>query len=467
MKSYNIIYRFINISKLVVFQLVLIVTLCQSCDNYVDIERPNSQLTSNAVFEDAATANAAMVGLYAKMRNNGMLTGTSSGASVQLSLYADEVDNYSTIAVNNFYNNSLFDGESLVSGMWNNSYRQIYEANAIIEGVTNSIALPESSRNQFKGEALFVRAIIHFYLLNIYGDIPYVKTTDHIINSHVSRMPMATVYLQMIADLEEAALLLPDAYITTERVRPNRFAAKALLARMYLYIGDYASASNSASAVINSPLYVWEPDLDKIFLKASTTTIWQFMPNVAGNNTTEGSLYIFLAGPPSSIALRTDFVNSFAVNDQRKEKWIKAVTTASNTWYHAFKYKQKNPTTSSMEYSIVLRLAEQYLIRAEARARQGELTNAKNDLNLIRNTAGLSNTVAVTANDIVADVLNQRRFELFTEFGQRFFDLKRTNQLDVVLPVTKPGWNHDDQLWPIPAIEMIANPNLNPQNPGY
>ncbi|MNT42144.1 SusD family protein [compost metagenome] len=115
----------------------------------------------------------------------------------------------------------------------------------------------------------------------------------------------------------------------------------------------------------------------------------------------------------------------------------------------------------------MFRLAEQYLIRAEARVYQGDLIGSKEDLNRIRTTAGLNPTNAVTAEDIKTDILNQRRFELFTEFGQRFFDLKRTGKLDEILSVSKPGWNTTDSLWPLPALELNSNPNLNPQNPGY
>lgn len=445
--------------------MVLFLNSCFSCDNYVEVEQPNSQLTRTAVFEEMSTANAAMAGLYAKMRNNGVLAG-SGGASVYLGWYADEFDYYQA-GNSNFYNNSLFPAESTVTSMWNYSYRQIYEANAIIEGVTNSVSLPQAGRNQLKGEALFIRALLHLYLVNIYGDVPYVKTTDHLVNSKISRMSTASVYENSIADLEESNLLLPEAYLTAERVRPNRFAVQAVLARTYLYMGAYAKASNAASAVINSPLYIWETDLDKIFLKGSTTTIWQFMPNAAGMNANEGSSYIFPTGPPTLIGLRPDFINKFEANDKRKARWTKAVTNGSSTWYHAFKYKQRTTTPSSVEYSVVLRLAEQYLIRAEARAKQGDLTNAKADLNVIRNTAGLPNTTAVTTDDIVTEVLRQRRFELFTEFGQRFFDLKRSGLIDNVLSISKPGWNSTDKFWPIPELELNANPNLNPQNPGY
>jgi hypothetical protein len=232
-------------------------------------------------------------------------------------------------------------------------------------------------------------------------------------------------------------------------------------------MGSYPQAANTASAVINSPLYSWETDLDKIFLKESTTTIWQFMPNAPGVNTQQGDLYVFTAGPPPIVGLNPNFVHAFEPNDQRKTHWTTAVTDGTTTWYHASKYKQESSTPSSVEYSIVFRLAEQYLIRAEARARQGDLIGAKHDLNLIRTTAGLTNTSAVAADEIITDILDQRRFELFTEFGQRFFDLKRTGKLDQTLSLSKPGWNAADGLWPLPALELGANPNLNPQNPGY
>ncbi len=464
MKTYTIVLDFFK--KLTLLVLFFLFGFCQSCDDYVDVDLPNSQLTGATVFADVTTANAALAGLYAKMRNGGMLAG-GTGLSYFMGLYADELDFYQATTTSNFYTNTLLAGESGVSTVWNLTYRQIYEANALLEGIDNSAALTDVQRKQLRGEALFIRGLLHFYLVNTYGDVPYVTTTDYVVNSNVTRMAASAVYQQIITDLSEAADLLEEDYITAERVRPNRFAVKAVLARVYLYTGAYAAAANEASAVINSPLYVWESDLDKVFLKGSTTTIWQFMPNVAGMNTSEGSSYIFLSGPPSSIALTPFFVNAFEANDLRKAKWVKAVTNGASIWYHAFKYKQRVPTGTSLEYSVVLRLAEQYLIRAEARARQGELTNAKADLNVIRSRAGLPASTAVTSNEIIAAVLQQRRFELFTEFGHRFFDLKRFNQLDAVLSPTKPGWNSTDQLWPLPERELNSNANLAPQNPGY
>lgn len=441
--------------------------LLSACDNFVEVDLPASQLTAEAVFQDAVTAKAAIAGLYAKMRDTGILTGNSTGVSSCLGLYADEFDYYQQNSVSNFYNNTLFAGDYGVNDIWNISYNQIYSANAVIEGLNNSTAIAQADKKQLQGEAIFVRALLHFYLVNLYGDIPYITITDYEQNSKVSKMPAHKIYDLIVMDLNKAIELLSEDYVSADRIRPNCSTAKALLARVYLYMGLYPEATNAASAVINNPLYVWETDLDKIFLKESSTTIWQFMPNTAGANTYEGELYIFAAGPPAIVGLKRDFVDAFEANDQRKTHWTTQVTDGISTWYHVSKYKQESITPSSVEYSIVFRLAEQYLIRAEARAYQGDLIGAKEDLNCIRTTAGLGNTTAITSDAIINDILNQRRFELFTEFGQRFFDLKRTGKLDQTLSSSKTGWNTEDALWPLPALELNSNPNLNPQNPGY
>ncbi|RUT71591.1 RagB/SusD family nutrient uptake outer membrane protein [Flavobacterium cupreum] len=441
-------------------------TLLISCDNFVEVDLPGSQLNGETVFEDATTANAAMAGVYTKLRDTGLLTGRSTGLSCRLGLYSDELDYYQANDPNYFYTNSLFSAESGIQDLWNQSYNVIYSSNAVIEGVSASKSLSQNDKNHLKGEALFVRTLIHFYLLNLYGEIPYVKTTDYVQNSKVHKMPVSEVYNQIVNDLSEAVLLLPEDYISSERVRPNKAATHALLARVYLFMGLWAEAANSASAVLNNPLYTWEPDLDKIFLKGSTTTIWQFIPDSNTANSAEGNLFIFNSGPPASVALNNNLMSSFESNDQRKTHWTRAITDGNLTWYHAYKYKLDSGAGISSEYSVVFRLAEQYLIRAEARARQGDLIGAKEDLNKIRNTAGLNDTNALTSAEITTAVLNERRFEFFTEFGHRFFDLKRTGILDTTL-ASKPGWSHDDALWPLPAQELQANPNLNPQNSGY
>ncbi|SHH67298.1 RagB/SusD family nutrient uptake outer membrane protein [Flavobacterium johnsoniae] len=469
--TYKIFRSFLNgkrirINIISILALLVVFILTNACDNFVEVDLPGSQLIGETVFEDVTTANAAMAGVYTKLRDTGLLTGRSTGLSCRLGLYSDELDYYQANDPNYFYTNSLFSAESGIQDLWNQSYNAIYAANAIIEGVSASQLLSKNDKDQLKGEALFVRTLIHFYLLNLYGEIPYIKTTDYAQNSKVHKIPASELYNQIVNDVSEAILLLPEDYITSERVRPNKAAAHALLARVYLFMGLWPEAANSASAVLNNPLYTWEPDLDKIFLKGSKTTIWQFMPDSDTANSAEGNLFIFNSGPPETVALNSNLISSFENNDQRKTHWARAITDGNSTWYHAYKYKLDAGAGISSEYSVVFRLAEQYLIRAEARARQGDLIGAKEDLNKIRNTAGLPDTDALSSSEITVAVLNERRFEFFTEFGHRFFDLKRAGSLDTALAL-KPGWSHNDALWPLPAQELQANPNLNPQNPGY
>ena len=207
--------------------------------------------------------------------------------------------------------------------------------------------------------------------------------------------------------------------------------------------------------------------MSQIFLNNSTTTVWQLNPSGSTRNTAEGSLYIFTNGPPPTAALSADFMNCFEAGDLRKTTWIKSVTDGVSTWYHPYKYKQNKSSTPSKESSIIFRTAELYLIRAEARVQSGNLTSGKEDLNLIRDLAGLPPTPALTKETLLQAIIEERRVELFTEYGHRFYDLKRLGIIDNVLPETKPGWNSTDKLLPIPELELSLNKNLLPQNLGY
>ena len=119
------------------------------------------------------------------------------------------------------------------------------------------------------------------------------------------------------------------------------------------------------------------------------------------------------------------------------------------------------------EYSIVMRLAELYLIRSEAQVQLGQLTSAAADLNTVRKRAGLEEVTATPSAELLEFIIQERRHEFFTEMGTRFFDLKRTGQVNAVLGTVKSGWDPDDALLPLPESELLINPNLSPQNPGY
>ena len=115
---------------------------------------------------------------------------------------------------------------------------------------------------------------------------------------------------------------------------------------------------------------------------------------------------------------------------------------------------------------MALGLGEQYLIRAEARAQQDNVSGAQEDLNIIRNRAGLLKTTSSDKVSILLAIEQERSKELFAEWGHRWFDLKRTRRTNVILGAIKSSWKSTDLVYPIPLVEITNNPFLT-QNPGY
>ena len=449
--------------------LMLLLNLA-ACESFVELELPDDQLYGAGVFNDYTTASAALTDIYAGYRDNTLLTGNTEGISYLLGHYADELDLYTSSLPNvePFNTNSLLPGNPYLAIQWNNSYNLIFAANSILEAVPSAIDLTPEQQNQLLGEALFNRALIHFYLTQLYGAIPYLNSTDYETNRSTSRMEEAEVYQRCIEDLTRAKALLPEAYTNASRTRPNKWTCTAVLARVYLYTENWEQAAEEAGAVLaQQGYYTLNPELDDVFLVNSRETLWQLAPNAAGGNTTEGPQFIFSTAPPPDSALSTVLLNAFENGDQREQAWVQTVTGGTNSYAFAYKYKQNTNTTVSLEHSIVLRLAEVYLIRAEAYARLNRPVPALADLNAVRQRAGLTPLAGLNGTALLDAVVQERRVELFTELGHRFFDLKRFDRLDAVLGLVKTNWDATDRIFPIPQNELELNPNLRPQNEGY
>ena len=450
--------------------IIGILTSLFSCEDFLEADDPFGQIPYQEVYEDEATATAALTTLYAKLRDEVLITGGTSGLNVHMGLYADELDLYGSSwpTYNELYQHQIIASNHTVQTNWNSTYNLIFMANAVLEGLEGSSVLNEGIKNQLRGEALFIRALAHFYLANLHGDLPYIRTTDYRVNKDVSRLALNLVYEQLLTDLNEAKSLLSATYVTGERTRANSFTASALLARVYLYMGRWQEAEAESSIVINhSGLYSLEPLVENEFLINSSSAILQLKPKNEGSNSQEASTFIFSSGPPPFVALSPELVDAFEENDLRKTHWVGEISDGSQSWYYPHKYKENLNTGTSLEYSMVFRLAEQYLIRAEARANQNNTSGAQQDINILRQRAGLDNTVANTQNTLLEAILNERRFELFTEYGHRWFDIKRSNVAGQILSPLKPGWKPTNILWPIPEADILINPNLAPQNPGY
>lgn len=406
------------------------------------------------------------------MQESGFASGNIQSITFIGNTLADDgIEHAITIDRYNFYTNVLRSDNETNNSIWSSVYKQLYNTNALLEGITDNIELSEETKNRIEGEAKFIRAFIYYYLVHLYDEVPLVLTTDYHTNQSLARTSVSEIYTQIQKDLEEALVYLPEEYVHSEgeHIRPTKYAAHTLLARLALWKEDYTQAANYASEVIDSGKYSLV-ELDDVFKANSSESIWQLVPvnpNTGGN---EGATYILENNPSapnnaSSQSLTPDFLSIWETEDLRYQNWIGVYTEGEDNYYYPFKYKIKNGGDAE-EYSMVLRLAELYLIRAEAYAKSGNTQAALEDLNTIRNRAGLPNWTMADVPDIEQAVLNERRRELFSEWGHRWLDLRRFGVIDEVLGSKKPTWQPHAKLLPIPEQDILRNPFLT-QNPGY
>jgi starch-binding outer membrane protein, SusD/RagB family len=450
--------------------LVLIILLNMSCKKFVQISPPKNQLVDSEVFSDSTNATAAVLGLYINMLPNFTAQISNGGLSIYGGLSSDElIPTSNNTEENEFYNNNIGTPNSLNSGLWRIAYSIIYYSNACIDGIEKSKTLSASTKNELIGESKLVRAFMYFNLVNLYGNVPLITGTDYNINKNLERTPADSIFKFITGDLLQVKNYLPASYITSGRSRPNQHTANALLAKIFLYQKDWSDAEKFASQVINSGIYSLEPDVNNIYKSNSNEAIWKLPSIFPGIETWEGNFFI-----PTSTTRIPKYVISnyllaaFEVGDQRKTKWLNSNTVAGQIYYYPYKYKVRTAGPVPQENFVVFRLGEQYLIRAEARANKNDLAAAVADLNIVRNRAslaGLPNTLDQT--QVLSAIEQERRIELLCEWGNRWFDLKRTNKVETTLNAVKGNnWQPTDILYPIPQFDLNNNPFL-VQNPGY
>lgn len=445
----------------------LTICLC-ACSDFVEVDPPKNILVSETVFSDPATVSSALANLYHSMREEGMVSG-DFGLTPLLGIYSDEMDYYGNNAhYAQLYYHNVTGINSTISGWWSQGYHLIYATNDIIAGVEASQSLAERDVERFKGQALFVRAYIHSLLLSLFGDIPYVTTTDYQTNNRVGRLPVEEVYARIESDLLEAVQFLEENETSAdERVVPDHYTARALMARMALYTSQWELAERSSSALVDA--FHLENQLEAVFLKESQETIWQLKAGESPKNTEEADELVIQFLPVQRYALSESLLNAFEEGDGRLEHWTNSISDedGTNTFHYAHKYKALFTETASLEYSIVFRVAEQYLIRAEARAHLGNFEGALEDLNAVRKRAGLEEVVENSLDGLLDAIFTERQVELFVERGHRWFDLKRSGSASHVLGPIKSNWKDTDVLLPLPEAALENNPNLLPQNTGY
>jgi exonuclease III len=447
--------------------IAVMAMILSGCKKFVEIDEPIDRITTSSVFSNDQSATSAVLGVYSQM----MITLPyifSGGTTIYAGLSADELDYTGTSAdILGIRNNSITANNSIIStDHWQRAYTHIYQVNACMEGLDASNGVSAAVKQQLRGELKFLRAYMYYYLVNLFGDVPLQTSAEYQVNAVMSRSTVDDVYKQIVADLSDAKQLLGASYPSAGKARPNKYAAAALLARVYMHQQRWAEAEQEATGIIASGVYSIVSNLDNVFLANSIEAIWQLAPVFNGFNTTEGARFI-----PSGTAVKptyiltTGLLNAFEMNDQRKTAWTKFNTISAQQFYYPTKYKVRMNATVT-EYYMMLRLAELYLLRAEARAEQDKITEARGDLNIIRGRAGLVASTVNTKTALLDAIEKERRIELFAEWGHRWIDLKRRGRINMVMQGVKPNWQPHAALYPIPASQLVLNPLL-VQNPGY
>ena len=442
-----------------------------SCEKIIDTEVPYNQIGTAEVFSDVTSANAALSGLYAELWSSSMFSGDISGSSAILGTYTDDLNCYANYIQNglvDLYNNVHISSNTIIYNLWSRSYKHIYYANAIIKGVEASETLSAEHKDRLIGEALAIRSLLYYHLQQIFEEIPYTSVTDYGHNTQLRKHSKRELLVQLRDDLKRAIPMLKDQYNNQERIFVNRKVAEMLLAKVYMQENDWSAAEQLLQEIIQSPLYAFETDLSKVFLKTGRHILWQLKPANATDATKEYLLFNFTVSLPTSFSLSDVLVNSFETGDLRKQSWILPTVVNQKTYYRPLKYK--NPANSNPnEYSVVFRLEEIYLLYAEVLGHQGQgrVEEAKIWLDKIRNRAGLDPLpFGMAPVQLFQSIEREWRHEYFAEMGHRFLTLKRLDRLEDV-SLSKPNWKTFHRSFPIPEREISINPNLNPQNTGY
>jgi len=447
--------------------LLAFAMLSTSCNKLIEIpSHPDDKLSTDRVYSDSLNVMSALVGLYTNMHTAGYGGYIfSSDLTIYAGMSSDELMPSSNFNLD-YPSNELISTNGEVNTLWSSAYMGIYQCNAFLEGVTDNKNISEGLQRQVRGEGLVTRALYYFQLVNLYGGVPMITTTDFQTNAKKPRASTDSIYALIISDLTTAVSLLQEKYPSAGHLRPNLHTARALLARVYLYRGEWQKAADLSSQIIGSNTYQLI-ELNKIFWDGSKEAIWQLPYTINGSQTADANYLTptYVGGTPSYKL--TDWqMNAFEAGDLRQTSWTFPVTVNGVTYNCAAKYKNSYSGTPIEDYTF-FRLGEQYLIRAEALAHLDLLDSARGDINTIRTRAGLGGTTAVTKDEVLLAIEHERRVELFCELGHRWYDLKRTGRAGEVLSAEKTtGWQDTDALYPIPLQEMRTNQFLT-QNPGY
>lgn len=440
--------------------IYLIITVLTASCEVLNLE-PESKISDKLAITDASSLETAVYGAYARLHNNDYY-----GLTFQSVGYLPG-DNVKWTGSYDFL--SQFDAQevradnSQLIPVFSGIYRTINCANQVIKAaeMLTDPQLSAQNRKLFKGEAYFIRALSYFDLSRLWGGVQLISepTLSSIDNINIGRSNLEETRNFILNDLNAADSLLPEV---TNRNRATRKTVFALKARLYLYMQDWTNASLYASKLINDNNYELVSPFNSFFSNNAKNTKESIF-ELAYSATDQNDHSMWWQPPVNSgrreWAPTDELVN--LLNDPltggNRKTMIAKTAAPGNLWYGNIYYR--NPRTDP---AFVIRIAEMYLIRSEARAHLNNITEGLIDLNAVRARAGLPSVNAVTPDELLLAVEQERRLEFAFE-PHRWFDLVRTGRIGEVMGVT----NQFRWVMPIPVSEVQASGGVLHQNAGY
>ena len=446
--------------------LLLIVIQAASCKKYLE-STPVGAVSDEAPIVDKASVETALRGVYRQLASSGYYGETY----VTLGYFpSGDIKNLTTGGAANLVNVNFRADDLNFNTAWNAIYNTINRANHVIAktAAVEDPALTQELKNKYIGEAKFIRALAYFDLARAWGGVQIIlgPTSSLIDRASVQRSTLEQTYEQVLKDLQDAEQALPDQ---VNRIRATRRTVWALRARLHLYRQEWALAEEYATKLIDlstdytlvKPFSAWF----KNNVVATPESIFELEYSAINPSAIRAQMQHPTNGGTYRYAPNDRFVqllNDSLVSGGRKAL-IGSVTQGGTTiWFGNLYYRL--PATDP---AYILRIAEMYLIRAEARAHLNKTAESLADLNEIRKRAEVPELNISTADELLVAIEGERRVEFAFE-AHRWFDLTRTGRAEAVLEALDPNTKVEpyESLFPIPITQIQLDNNLT-QNEGY
>lgn len=434
-----------TIKYISLFLSVLVVLA--SCEKMLDME-PKMDLSDKTALTTTQGLQSALIGAYDRMQGGDLyggriwVSGDMIAGNVKISGEQNTV--YEELQM---LNKTMSADNRITASFWSNAYFTINLVNNVIKEIANvNDADIAANKDRLEGEALFIRALLYFDMVRYIGNpvsglgVPYLQEPSGI-DAKPARDNMDVCYQNIIADLKRAAELLP----ASNKDRATKWAAKALLARVLFYQGDYPGSVQACTEVINGGGFTLEPQIISNYSATkSKEMIFGIMSTEAdGSCGTLNGYYRYKSSGKFSPS--NDYIQVLASEKSAGDNRVLQLYENIDGKFFTKKFDDR------YMHVPVLRLSEMYLTRAESRAMiNPDDPEALADLNVIRHRAGLSDAKKATLSAIYLQRIKELAFE-----GDHFHNMKRLKKDIAGLP-----WNDGKLLFKVPQRELDVNPNL-------